>query len=395
MEKIDSCLQCYEQKNYEEAYKLFKECREESPNKQEFDYKYSFKFSGAIYNTVLKNATSIDEKFQEESKYILKHTNSKNFYYQLTVLKIVEIMDKNFVDKSDKIIKWLRYLDYNLLSDEKVKYKKDGKTIELYSQREKYFLKLTKAYEKVRDYENLFKYSKLALENIENFTNNADVWIKRRIAICYKQKKDYASAINEYLEIIKVKKEWFVYGELAELYDLTGEKEKSITNYLQALDKTFEPKMLRHFLKNMANCLKKHGYDNAYDQIMIFYFAIGEAEGKKHEFEDAELFEIYKERVEKQKNNNLKSQLKTLKNNVGTLKYDFTERYKGEITNISDRFFFVKTDKERYFCNKKEWKFKRELKEGIKVEFSLEPSFDKKKNKESFQAVDLRLDNAN
>lgn len=92
------------------------------------------------------------------------------------------------------------------------------KTIELASDKETWYAYKTKALLKLGLFQECHELSQAALNSFENFHYNNNLWFARRIALCKKELGDVDVAIEEFLNIHKKKKEWFIQAELSELY---------------------------------------------------------------------------------------------------------------------------------------------------------------------------------
>lgn len=160
MIKIEEIIIEYEGGNYEKAYVLFKKYRENTSERDNFDKFYSFKYIKTIYEAKIKHLENLDKEIQEDIIYIIKHLQPKDFYYKIVIFKIVDILEKKITVDWNKILIWLKKLDVTYLSSQKNCFEVQGKKVETFSELEKYFLKLTKAYEKIEDYENMYLMSK-------------------------------------------------------------------------------------------------------------------------------------------------------------------------------------------------------------------------------------------
>lgn len=373
---------------YEKAYILFKEYRENEIERNNFDKFYSFKYIKTIYEAKIKHLENLGKEEQEGIIYILKHLQSKDFYYKIAIFKTVETLEKKATVDWNKILIWLKKLDIAYLSSQKNCFEIQGKKVETFSELEKYFLKLTKAYEKIEDYENMYLMSKKGLESITEFTNNSDVWLNRRLAIYYIKKENYLEAITLYKKILLVKKDWFIYREIGKIYEKMGESKEAYLNYLEAFTKTNDLSKISNLLYEI--CLLLDSDKDNVDIKRKFYILYlknkknitkeDEEEKNKLKISDKEIEEIDDEKYFRQ-----------LKREINEIKLSCQERKIGEVATVNERFCFIKTGKDRYYCQIREFPKKIVPVVGLKVEFSIIESFDKKKNQLSYEAKDIKI----
>jgi tetratricopeptide (TPR) repeat protein len=116
-----------------------------------------------------------------------------------------------------------------------IKVERKGKTkdMELASDKESWFAYKTKALLKLGDWTECFELSKTALATFKTFHYSNDIWFARRIALSKKNLGNSSEAISELKAILRIKKEWFIQKELADLYF----EENDIENaFLYAMD---------------------------------------------------------------------------------------------------------------------------------------------------------------
>lgn len=105
---------------------------------------------------------------------------------------------------------------------------KSGRKIEMASDREKWYMWLSKYLYSNAEYNKCIIKCKEALESINPMHHGNQHWLVRRIALSYKQMGDLRLAIHEFEKLIKQKSDWFIQKELAELYFLKGDLDLSI-----------------------------------------------------------------------------------------------------------------------------------------------------------------------
>ncbi|WP_177160967.1 lipopolysaccharide assembly protein LapB [uncultured Fusobacterium sp.] len=384
--KLDEALLRYEEKNYGKAYALFKECHQEEGKKENFTRYYSFKYIKTIYETKIKNLKDLDIETQKDIIYILKNLQKKDLFYKLTIFKVVEFLEKENNPNWDKILVWLKKLDIDYLSLEKPIYEVEGKKIELPSELEKYFSRITKIYEKEKDYENLYSSCQEALNKIKEFTNNSDVWIKRRLAMCYSNDENYQEALRLYKEILISKKDWYLYREIGELYWKLENKQDAILNYFEAFTKSNDLSKISNLLHQIIDHLDDDIENKR--KFLLLDLALKKEKNLDFSINEYKEFNITEEDIDKI---NTEKYFKNLRNEISDLKLSYQDRKQGTVVTVNERYCFIESEENRYFCQMKEFPKRVAVERGLNVEFSLVESFDKRKNQASYQAKDIRV----
>lgn len=110
------------------------------------------------------------------------------------------------------------------------------KAMELASDKENWFAYKSKALMKLGMFQECYEISKQALELFEVFHYSNDIWFARRIALSKKNMGNSSDAINELLQVLRRKKEWFIQKELAVLYQESGDIDKAFNYAILAIN---------------------------------------------------------------------------------------------------------------------------------------------------------------
>ncbi len=110
-----------------------------------------------------------------------------------------------------------------------------NKDKEIASDFESWYQNKSKALFELGDFKECYGISKQALEKINKFHYNNDLWFARRIALSKKEFGNIPEAIEDLEEIFKKKKEWFIQKELADLYFEDNNIEKSFKYAIEAI----------------------------------------------------------------------------------------------------------------------------------------------------------------
>lgn len=110
------------------------------------------------------------------------------------------------------------------------------KPMEFASARENWFATKTKALFELKQYQECFELSKKALELFDKFHYSNEVWFARRIALSKKHLGKSEDALNELLQILKRKKEWFIQVEIAEIFKEKGDVDQAFKYAIDAIN---------------------------------------------------------------------------------------------------------------------------------------------------------------
>lgn len=371
----------YKDKKYEESLTIYEKNYSENPEAfNEWDRIF---YSWALYQSYVKDSED-EDKLYEAAELVTELVKQDDLNkkpvcpYTLTVFKVLDLL----YSENDyfNLINWLDKINPELL-DEK-RFKSNERVYR--SKKEKYYDYASKAYLECEEFEKCIEISKEALSNLNKFTNNSDVWYRWRIAKSYKELLENNEALKYLDEVVKVKKDWFVYKEIAENYYILEDDEKA-QEYLGDAILTNDPLTIKVNLFYLAyKILKDSNPDLALRHAELFY-AI-KLENDSQMPEDIEELLIDEVTINK---NDLEREIKEY-----WLEYKFKnqELQYGTVTKIFEHGksgFITSDNDESLYFNVSDYKGDG-LHEGGYVSFYTEKSFDKSKNRESIRAVNIR-----
>lgn len=361
----------YQKKKHDEAEKIYKTAYDEDPEAFTiWDRRF---YAWALYHLHIKNPSSEEELVKSceliSELLIQEDTNKvKVCAYTTSMLKIINY----FKDNAYECLKWLDMLNPKLLNSNPNAMNRDGRISKFYSDKEKWYSLKTKYLLDMGEYEETIKFADEALNELDEFVNNSDIWFKWRIAIANKELDNYDVALKYLEEIINSKNDWFIFKELAEIYSLTGDYDSALKYAIDAALAKGDIKYKINLYRLLDEIFIAKDMDEYSESIVGLIEAI----------EDDENFvEIEKE----------------LKERWVKIKFNNQQRSYGTISNIlgHGKAGFIKADDgESYYFNIYEIQGdKSKVKEGDYVSFFLEESFDKKKNKKTLNAVNINMVN--
>lgn len=308
--------------------------------------------------------------------------------YEKIIWKIIK-MHKNPFNAS-LIINWLNKLDVNLLSENPIIINVESKNVELASSKEEWYYLKSKALNKLCKYKECIKLCDEAISCIKKFHNNRDIWMQKEKAECLAKLGWEEEAIN-LLKIVLIKNgHWTIYDSLFQIQiELQNYDEGLMNAYIAALSKD-PPKIKVKLYYDIGRVLElKAEYKLA---LMHYLFC------KKIRIENR--WNVSNDLMSKIKKLSIKEPLDENKLFVNLKKFWLSEKLKNS-ERIEGTIFklmpkgkcgFIKSKNGSfYFKNISILMSKKHLQEGMKVTFSLIDSFDKRKNVNTKEAVDILL----
>ena len=116
--------------------------------------------------------------------------------------------------------------------------------------------------------------------NIPKFNNNNDIWFKLRIAKSYKELGDYDDSIDFLKDILKHKKDWYLYADMAENYFFKEEYDESLKWAAKAIlahDGKLESKVKLFSL--VGDVLEMKGFEDEAVMNKYMFYVIRNAMG--------------------------------------------------------------------------------------------------------------------
>ena len=385
-DELSDAKNLYKSKEYNEALEKYEEIYSENPN--EFDKWDKIYYSWSIYQVHVKNFDDEGELI-ESTKLITKLTRQSDLNktstcaYTLSVFKVLDYLYN--AENYEYLLSWLEKIDPTLLDSKIYEYK--GR---LYpSRKEKYFNYASKAYFQCKDYANCVLISDKALRDLNHYTNDSDVWFNWRIAKSLKELNQSEKALSYLMEVSKVKNDWFIPKEIADNYFILGD-EKNALKYVGEAILTDEPSNIKVNLYYLTyQVLKDDEPDIALKHAELV--AAIKLENNVSLPKDIQKLQIDESNLDADE---LEAEIKDywLKNKFKNkkLRYGLVTR----IHNHGRSGFITSDDYEQFHFNIQEFKDDLSLlSEGQYVSFYTQKGFDKSKNQESIDAVNIHIKN--
>lgn len=375
------------EKKFSEALQFFKANKTEFTPEQIGLNKYIvYEMISALIET---NNYEVIFAFIEQYKVVL---DPKNFGFLLKKFKEKPSVNWTVINKFCDLVS----IDSLCIECKTIEVERKGekKPMELASDKENWYAFKTKALFEIQKYQECFELSKQALEVFEKFHYSNDVWFARRIALSKKYLGNSADALNELLQVLRRKKEWFIQSEVAEIYKENGDFEKSFKYAIQAINNFGDLEYKVGLLVLIAEILEhKHEKELAFKHYMLSKLLRQQEEWKVPQTLDFALQNYECAQVPLEQLQSLKRELNNYWNSLKPEKTKSTgkenQQHTGKIDKIlhndekgADGFIKYDNNKSVYFRLNSSDELTRSMNVGIDVIFRvLPPIEDGKKEK--------------
>ncbi len=365
-----------------EAIEIYEKYYKENP--EVFTKRDRISYAWAIYRTHIKDNVDEYELF-DFTEFITELTDQSDLNkvstcpYTFSVFKVMDKL-KNQEDFFN-LVYWIGKIDPDLLNQNKSS--SNGRASK--SRKEKYFEYASKTYLALQDYEECIEISKMALESIFRFANDGDTWHRRRIAKSLHELDQHEEALMYLNEVVKVKQDWYIYREIAENHFALGNQEEALKNICEAVLAKGPVDKKVNLYGLVYSVLKDSDPEIALRHAELYYLLKLE-NGSRNILEEIENLDIDEDTLEMF---NLTAQIKDY-----WMKFKFKDKelQYGTITRFFEdkNYGFIRTDDDKsLFFHRKEFKGDT-IYVGQLVSFYTEKRFDKSKNRESLNAVNIR-----
>lgn len=374
-------------KQYEEAFAVSSEVHQLAPN---FDHNRS-QFTWSSYMVNVKNFPDNGNPSQlaRNAYEILKISENKrdDLFRIKTVLKMMEFSANS--NYWEKVIEWAENIDPKDLSTNVFSgMSSDGKKFTKPSDKEVYYLKMAKALYKLGRYGECLTLCNKGLECFHN-----EPWLMWHKGISLSKLGNYDEAVSVLQKTRLIKKDWFILRDLSAAYYKKRSYNDALGVFLDAaIDsvKIPNPENRWELYYLGAKIYDKLGKQNLSEKhFTLVYKLRKENHWKINDFLEAEVSKL---KIDESLTSS--TLLKELYQIWQSELQDLIPLKRGVVKNFiaGGTAGFIKTDDGDIFFRTKNTKDgKHKLKVGDQVELQTRKSFDKSKNKESLEAVHIKI----
>lgn len=375
--------------NYQQALAI---CEQHYRRFPAFEYLRS-QYAQALYYCRVKSATEAELATLQaafEQVWRLEQNQPSPIFSVKILLAILKKLEEKF--SWQEVITWGSKISKEKLDKQGRQFiPQGGKPKTLSADREVWYLRLAKAYLKLNQAPKCLH---ITQEGLADFPHS--IWLKRLQALSLAELDSVSEAIAIYQELIKHKEEPFLWHELAQFYIKKSQWVEAKAYIAQALDKLQKMPTKANYWEVFydAACILK-----AVGEVQVSYAhcaAAYQLVAQQGWRVDARLHAAYTQ-IDRQllpHGNNLNELLKSIFDYWLQVS-DSGQQFTGQIVRIlpHGKAGFIETDtKESYYFNLSDVQAPpAAVVTGKKVSFSIKPSFDKVKNRESYKAVKIKL----
>ncbi|SET45640.1 hypothetical protein SAMN05660297_02451 [Natronincola peptidivorans] len=387
----DRAKELYEEGDYKGALEIYEELIQLDQDVFEKSCKYNYMWCLYRVKVNNKNAFLKENIYQtrEYIDYILEHLSPKDMLFQITVFKVLKYLKNRPNFDAEKINDWLDKLNPSILSDKAYYYEVEGKQKAKSSNKEEWYALKSKACEKLEIFSECLRVSEEALDIFPQLHHSNNIWFKRRIAISKHKLGMTEEAINILKELLKQKKDWFIYKDISEIYYSLENYEESLDYALEAILKPGEDDKKINLYWNVGMIFYRLNDQSNEEVFKTYSVKLRVDNGWKTSAEEKKYYEEHRDIIDSQLDKELRKRVMMI---AEKHKWKNKEKHYGVISKIlqDHKAGFITNEKGSYYfrVTNIQGKKKRDL-DGKKVKFYLEKAFDKKKNRETENAVNI------
>ena len=350
----------------------------------------------SLYDKCVRGKKEVSQELESAVKEILSLCVQDRYSpYVRAGLALLRAYGKDGAERSRRAALTLgRRLDSSQLSREAAQWKRaDGEQMVLPSDYEAYCSVMTKALLETRQYQACLDLAEEALLGQESWQNNGDFWLQYRQAQCLKELGRLEESRDLYKVLLRQKAEWYLHYNLMEVELQQGCLEEALRQGLAAaLAFGDADKKVKLFMA-MANMYKKMGEATTSLEHMSLVLALRKEHNWAIKEETLRYFEAQGGRLEELPSAELLAA--KLKRFWRDEKYKGQERMQGVVLRIlpsgKDGLIRGADGRTYYFRKASILEGKSQLALDRPVEFYSEPSYDKKRDRESLAAVQVKV----
>lgn len=369
--------------------------------KLDCDFRYNNNlYAWCIYELEVKgqkpeNGSHIEQQTFEKAVNAIAKLTEQSTYSPFEHTIMAHIRYLKVTNQWDALLTWSAKLNPQLLNSEELTFEADnGRQVTKSPYIETWYASRTKALEKLERYQECLSSSREALDNLTTFHDGNEIWFNNRIGLSLMQLEEYDEAIEIFEKILKKQTKWFIQQSLAEAYFLKGEMKQALKHASgAALNGREEDKKYKLFLLLADITEKCENSEIAKQHVELAAAAYSKFETPRISTLLASYMDTYEivdlPAISSRKLYNdlkwfwKKHKLADLPSETGQI-----------MTLRSDRQFgFIRGDdgSNHYFKTRSLQGATESFQEGVSVKFHIKQSFDKMKQRDSTEAINITV----
>lgn len=297
-------------------------------------------------------------------------------YCSLSVIRVLIKISKRY---NDKMLSVINLIDPKELSSMPTQYTdQTGKQREMASDKETYFQLKSDLLFREKQYEDCVLCCTTAIDEIENFHYDNDIWLERRIALALDNLGHIDDAIMMLKKLIVISDKWFLLYELGKFYLRKNETTQALIYMLRAACTKDPTKMKVKLIESIGDVLTSIQEIELAQENYSFAKQIREEN-------DWDISHTLNNKISK----TTPIRFVDIRKHWITLLHDKVGVKHGRIVKIFPNYRggFIQADKQYYFQYKNFFGKSDFSKVGDNVDFIIVESFDKKKQQNAEEAI--------
>lgn len=330
-------------------------------------------------------------RFLKAASGILKLVPQHNIYapYTRTVFKVCRQLKERA--KFEEVLHWLGRLDVSLLSDKVYEFTNErGKRQQVPSELQQYYGARCRALFKTSRFEACQECVTEGLSAVKKVVNEGDLWLERLCAKAGAARGNVKEAFEALEALLYRKQAWFLYDELARLAKRLGKQEVAWRYMILCLNDRSPADLRVNVFSKAATWLSEQGNEKKAAEHMQLALSIRHEKGwpiKGELLASAQALRIETE--------GLPPSHKLIKSLRGWWNQQLEElepRLKGRVVRLisEGKAGFIESDNKTTYFFQQRYVKGGPASEGESVTFKTAPGFDKKRDKPTVNAVQIK-----
>lgn len=228
-------------------------------------FEYGWSLYQHIKSIELNNTTDkVPDFMQNAMKLVNKQLAKQNY---LLFSRLLLLISKKMMVKGEPVKSLDEFLDKFAESDfegiaQKVKVKIKGKEkqVELASDKETYLVRKSKSLLLNQRFSECVKHSENTLKIIDHFHQGNQLWIARNLAAALSKTGRVKAGITKLRQVAETKKDWYLYHEVAQLYNQAENEKEALSWYCKAALRQGNTHYKTGLYENMCSFLSETAY---------------------------------------------------------------------------------------------------------------------------------------
>lgn len=265
--ELNQASRLYKAGKIQEAFEIYDKHFLKNP--EVFNHWDKIRYCWCMYYLFIKDSTDETELFdytERVTEIVRQEDLNKSPVCVYTQCVFKAIMYLKSQEDWEYMLYWLDKLNPELLNQNP----KEGGDTKYPSKKEDYYRYLSTAYLKCGDYEDCINASAEALDVIDSFAFNGDIWHMWRIAKSLNKLNHPEEALEYLNKVVNVQNDWYILKEIADCYYQTGNNDKAIEYAAKAVltDDSVNVKVNLYYL--IYNILKDSNEELALKHAKLF-----------------------------------------------------------------------------------------------------------------------------